>query len=428
MSEKSFPFFSGQGETVTEPDWEAMAGTWQDNGVYGHPGDNSLKIEPSTLSMKITLNAGEANINGFHYSLTSDIDIDCVPNGGVSARNDLVLLKLDRVAKEITPILQTGDLGIPDDHVPIGIWIQPIAGDITPTFWGSAQDARWFMGARVRPAVSATWPPASTGGILFEPGAADSAGAALYRGMLVAGNPEWVAWTPMAGMPVVTKTANYTVDEGTDCVILADTSSNSITITLPSAVGLNGKLYSVKKANTDLNTCTVTSATNIDGFSSWVLSERLSFITVVSDGSQWRTISERINRRGSYATDTNTSRSVTSTSYATFTSAQSVTIQVPPSGIVEVEWGGMIASPTAAVGNSISVSIAGSGANTISGDDNRMIFKRCMVSGQSDNSLLERSHRFEGLTPGSTTFSIVAKVSTSTGNIWQNHIRAVPVP
>src|SRR5918999_4018242 len=107
MSEKSFPFYDGQGEAVTQADWEAMASTWQDNGGYGHPGDDNLTIVPGATQMKIQVNPADAAINGYHYSLTSATELDCVPNAGGVDRTDLVVLQLNRVTSTISPVLLT---------------------------------------------------------------------------------------------------------------------------------------------------------------------------------------------------------------------------------------------------------------------------------------------------------------------------------
>jgi hypothetical protein len=199
MSEKSFPFYDGQGETVTEADWEAMASAWQDSGVYGHPGDDSLTIVPGATQMKIQVNPGDAAINGYHYSLTAAKELDCVANAGGTARADLVVLKLDRVNSLITPVLLTNTavVDIPADCIPLGVWSQLPSSLVTSTNWGSATDRRWFMGARMRPGIAGADPPASPGGFLYRP---DTGGkGAVYVGALDAeGDPVWVEWKPWA--------------------------------------------------------------------------------------------------------------------------------------------------------------------------------------------------------------------------------------
>ena len=46
-------------------------------------------------------------------------------------------------------------------------------------------------------------------------------------------------------LPITTKTADYTAD-ATDYTILADATSNTVTITLPTAVGITGRIYNIK--------------------------------------------------------------------------------------------------------------------------------------------------------------------------------------
>jgi hypothetical protein len=90
---------------------------------------------------------------------------------------------------------------------------------------------------------------------------------------------------------VVTKTGDYTMTE-LDDVVLADTTGGSFTVTLPSAVGITGRRFTLKKAEI-LTTNAVTFATSggqtIDGSPSRVLFNDLP-ATVISDGANWLVI------------------------------------------------------------------------------------------------------------------------------------------
>lgn len=91
---------------------------------------------------------------------------------------------------------------------------------------------------------------------------------------------------------VVTKTASYPMTS-TDGIILADTTSASVTITLPTAGSVEGKEYVIKCiALPSGRTCTVQcqSGQTIDGVSSFGFSAENDFIGVVSDGTNWRII------------------------------------------------------------------------------------------------------------------------------------------
>ena len=90
--------------------------------------------------------------------------------------------------------------------------------------------------------------------------------------------------------PVLSKTSNYTVlaaDMGS--IIYADPTGGDITITLISAVTAgDGAHITVKHAGTANNvTIATVSSQTIDGVTSWVLKERYSFITIVSNGANW---------------------------------------------------------------------------------------------------------------------------------------------
>lgn len=90
--------------------------------------------------------------------------------------------------------------------------------------------------------------------------------------------------------PVLSKTSNYTVlaaDLGS--IIYADPTGGDITITLISAVTAgDGAHITVKHAGTANNvTIATVSSQTIDGVTSWVLKERYSFITLVSNGANW---------------------------------------------------------------------------------------------------------------------------------------------
>lgn len=92
-------------------------------------------------------------------------------------------------------------------------------------------------------------------------------------------DPNWV---------VVTKTGNYNLAT-TDTVCLVDTTSTAISILLPTAVGVSGKRYVIKRisAGTNRLTVTTTSSQTIDGLTTAIIDEQYSSISVVSDGANW---------------------------------------------------------------------------------------------------------------------------------------------
>jgi hypothetical protein len=87
---------------------------------------------------------------------------------------------------------------------------------------------------------------------------------------------------------VANKTAAYTVT-ATDSVVTGDATSAAFTVTLPTAVGITGRHYTIKKIDSSANAVTVgtTSSQTIDGAATYALSTRWQFVTVVSDGANW---------------------------------------------------------------------------------------------------------------------------------------------
>ena len=88
---------------------------------------------------------------------------------------------------------------------------------------------------------------------------------------------------------VTTQTTSYTILI-TDRIILGNANGGAIILTLPTAVGNAGCLYSIKKIDSSANTVTIATNPNtqtIDGNTTIVLSAQYSSIDIVSDGSNW---------------------------------------------------------------------------------------------------------------------------------------------
>jgi hypothetical protein len=88
---------------------------------------------------------------------------------------------------------------------------------------------------------------------------------------------------------VTTKTADYTATTS-DSLIIADGTSNTVTITLPTAVGITGRLYRIKCVDdtyqVDVST---TSSQTIDGSLTKTLAQ-WDCLNVISNGSDWMVI------------------------------------------------------------------------------------------------------------------------------------------
>jgi hypothetical protein len=85
----------------------------------------------------------------------------------------------------------------------------------------------------------------------------------------------------------VVKTSTYSIIS-TDSVV--ECTSGTFTVTLPTAIGVTGKQYSIKNSGTGVITVATTSAQTIDGGSTATLQVRYVSITVVSDGANWKVI------------------------------------------------------------------------------------------------------------------------------------------
>lgn len=92
---------------------------------------------------------------------------------------------------------------------------------------------------------------------------------------------------------VATYTANRTAD-ATDNVMLVSAASVSVTVTLPTAVGITGTVYLVKRTDTTYaNTVTIatTASQTIDGITTYTkLWVQYAYVQVVSDGANWQII------------------------------------------------------------------------------------------------------------------------------------------
>ncbi|MBW3568879.1 hypothetical protein KY385_01995, partial [Candidatus Parcubacteria bacterium] len=87
---------------------------------------------------------------------------------------------------------------------------------------------------------------------------------------------------------ITTKTANYTAT-ASDSVILGDAGGGSIVISLPSAVGINGRTYTIKKIDSSLNTVTMDpdGTETIDGNATTAIGTQWTTRQITSDGANW---------------------------------------------------------------------------------------------------------------------------------------------
>ncbi len=93
---------------------------------------------------------------------------------------------------------------------------------------------------------------------------------------------------------IATKIADYTATAN-DHILIVDASAAVRTITLPTAVGIAGRQYIIKKKDNSANSVIIAAAAseNIDGELSIIMSIQWQVRTLVSDGTNWMIISNQ---------------------------------------------------------------------------------------------------------------------------------------
>ncbi|NDE68197.1 hypothetical protein EB052_01170 [bacterium] len=96
---------------------------------------------------------------------------------------------------------------------------------------------------------------------------------------------------------VTSVTGAYSVTDSDSIVLVKTASGAGFTINLPSAVGITGRAYTIKdsEGNANIENITITAATGtvaIDGSMSKIISTPMKSVTLVSDGTGWKTVSQ----------------------------------------------------------------------------------------------------------------------------------------
>ena len=93
---------------------------------------------------------------------------------------------------------------------------------------------------------------------------------------------------------VTTITTSATLN-ATDNTVLCNNAATPITVTLPTAVGILGRLYNIKKGTSTSDiTIDGNASETIDGGTTVVLSDQMDAITLFSDGANWRTTTYKV--------------------------------------------------------------------------------------------------------------------------------------
>jgi hypothetical protein len=141
-------------------------------------------------------------------------------------------------------------------------------------------------------------PMTTSGDIIY--GGASGTGTRLPKGTdgqvltLGSGLPSWTNAAPNLAVSAV-KTTTYSILT-TDDVVLVDGTS-AFTATLPTAVGVTGKQYYIKRVDQTLaNAVTIatTSSQTLDGVTTRKLMTKGESFRIVSDGSNWRILDHLI--------------------------------------------------------------------------------------------------------------------------------------
>lgn len=109
------------------------------------------------------------------------------------------------------------------------------------------------------------------------------------------GETTGLKWRPDSEREIVTKTASYTATASDD-IILCDTGSSNINLTLPAASSNTGKVFVIKKiAATNTVSIVLDGADEIDGETEFYLYKDNNFIEIVSDGADWWIINKDLS-------------------------------------------------------------------------------------------------------------------------------------
>ena len=97
--------------------------------------------------------------------------------------------------------------------------------------------------------------------------------------------------TTSLAVGIVTTASSMTLGS-TNNVIIANAASAALTVTFPTAVGIAGRIYTIKKVDSSANAVSLatTSSQTIDGVTSANLTTQYQFAAVISDGANWNIV------------------------------------------------------------------------------------------------------------------------------------------
>ncbi|TDD97177.1 hypothetical protein [Actinomadura rubrisoli] len=113
MAEQYYPFDTGTGASVTDDQWTTMARNLRRTGIEGDISNESLKVKPSSSTRASIVSPGEAWVIGHQYLSNAEISLPHAENISGKPRIDLIVLRIDRTADTIHPVVITG---VPADN------------------------------------------------------------------------------------------------------------------------------------------------------------------------------------------------------------------------------------------------------------------------------------------------------------------------
>lgn len=99
------------------------------------------------------------------------------------------------------------------------------------------------------------------------------------------------------GQNITTVTTTGTTLGTAESIVICNNGSTAITETLPTAVGITGRIYTIKKGTSSTANVTIDAAGSetIDGALTLVLSDDQGAVTIVSDGAGWKVIGKYLS-------------------------------------------------------------------------------------------------------------------------------------
>lgn len=259
--------------------------------IEGNHSFDNQTVMTQSVSLKIT--GSPTNVSVAHNNLANSVaNIQLPSTDGVYAHNNIGVNPQGK-----------SDLGnitgaVTFDSSLANYFTATLTGNITPTMPASLVDGRTITMVLTQDATgSRTWTAPSntvTSGTLtlsITPSVTDTVVWA-YNLVLA----KWVEVSRSINdtqyPSVVTKTSNFTMTVAND-IVLADCTSANVTIKLPTAIGVAGKKFTVKRINAAGSfsvffAVATSSGQTIDGTATQiVLTDQWQSSTVVSDGSNW---------------------------------------------------------------------------------------------------------------------------------------------